>query len=272
MKIKIMQYNIRTGFRKLEEPYPLEGKREELAKKIVKKENPDVLVLNEAYFESKNESGILTDYQKLFGFKYYAHGNYVGGLSPFWGCAVLSKYPIVNIKNKNKGLAGYFRCKLLVNGKKINLDVTHISPIPCLDNSGQRKEVRRFLRWRKKNYILTGDFNSLSPSDDYNEKKLIHSWSKFEKTAETLIPEMLKRDAVRAVLKKGLVDTFKEKNKTWDFSIPTNFLSKDKTSGIRIDYIFCSKDFNVLKSGIIKNKSSEQASDHYPTYAVLELK
>ena len=46
----------------------------------------------------------------------------------------------------------------------------------------------------------------------------------------------------------------------------------DKGSGIRIDYIFCSTDFKVLDSVIVKNKLTELASDHYPIYSVLEIK
>ena len=100
---------------------------------------------------------------------------------------------------------------------------------------------------------------------------MIGAWSKFEKNAEKTIKEMLKRDAVKFVLSKGLIDTHKTKNKVFDFSIPTDFLSKDKSSGIRIDYIFCSEEFKVLNSGIIKNRFTEEASDHYPIFAELEI-
>ncbi len=272
MKIKIMQYNIRTGFRTFNEPYDYEGDRIELAKKIIRKEKPDILILNEAYFESKNKIEILMDYQKIFGFPFYAHGNYENGLSLFWGDALLSKYPITEVTNKSKGMAGLFRTKINVNDKALNLDITHVSPIPAITSKKQAAFIKNILKDKKENYVLSGDFNSLSPKDNYKEENLINAWSKFEKNAKKLIKEMLKRDAIKYVLSKGLVDTYKKKNKKFDFTIPTDFLSKDKGSGIRIDYIFCSKDFKVLESGIIKNKLTEKASDHYPIYAILELK
>lgn len=271
MKIKIMQYNIRTGFRKTEKPYEYEGERLKLAKKIVKKENPDILILNEAYFESKNEAGILMNYQKIFNFPFYTHGNYKRGLSPFWGHSVLSKFPIEYSLNKSEGLAGLFSVKIKVQNKIINLDMVHISPIPYLSNKKQENFIKHVLKNKKDNYILTGDFNSLSSDDEYDKKEMVEAWSKFEKNAKKVIKEMLKRDAVRFVLSSGLVDTYKSKNNLFDFSIPTDFLSKDKSSGIRIDYIFCSKEFNVLDSGIIKNNLTEEASDHYPIFAVLEI-
>jgi endonuclease/exonuclease/phosphatase family metal-dependent hydrolase len=272
MKIKVMQYNVLTGFRKLEEPYNLEGNRLELAKKIISKENPDILLLNEAYFETKNDSGILMDYQKLFGFKYYVHGNYIGGLSPFWGCVVLSKYPILESENKNKNKRGHFSCKIKLNEKELNLDLIHLAPAPFSSSEEQKIDIQEILKKKKKNYILSGDFNSLSPLDEYEKERMISSWKKFTEDAEAILNEMLKKKAVEEVLAHGLIDTYREKNNNFDFTIPTDFLSKDKNSGTRIDYIFCSKDFKVLKSGIIKNKFSEQASDHYLTYAVLELK
>jgi len=271
MKLKIMQYNIRTGFRNTEKPYDFEGERIKFAQKIIKKENPDILILNEAYFESKNKSNIIMDYSKIFGFPFYAHGNYTKGLSPFWGHALLSKYPITKALNKSKGLAGLFRTKIKIGQKIVNIDIIHISPIPFLSSKKQEAFVKKILIGKKENYILSGDFNSLSPKDDYHEKKMIEAWSKFEKNAKNVIKEMLKRDAVRFVLSKNLLDTFKEKNKKFDFTIPTDFLSKDKTSGIRIDFIFCSKEFKIANSGIIKNKLAEKASDHYPIYAVLEI-
>lgn len=271
MQIKIIQYNIRTGFRKIEKPYDYEENRLELAKKIIKNENPDILILNEAYFESKNKSKILMDYQKIFGFPFYAHGNYENGLSPFWGHALLSKYPIIEALNKSKGLAGLYRTKLKIKQKIVNLDIIHVSPIPCLSSKKQERFIKKILKNKKKNYILSGDFNSLSPEDKYDKEKMINSWGKFEKNAKKVVSEMLEKDTVKHVLFKGLIDSYKIKNKKFDFTIPTDFLSKDKSSGIRIDYIFCSKDFKVVNSGIIKNKLTEKASDHYPTYAILNI-
>lgn len=266
-----MQYNIRTGFRKTQRPYELDGDRIVHAIKAVKRENPDILILNEAYFERKNSSGILMDYKKIFDFPFYAHGNYKNGLSPFWGHALLSKYPIKILLNKGTGFAGLFRNEVKIGEKIINLDVVHIAPVPFLDGNGQESFVKRVLSNKKENYILVGDFNSLSPKDKYNKKKLVASWSKFEINAELILSEMLKKDAIKSILSSGLVDSFKLKNKKFDFTIPTDFLSKDKSSGIRIDYIFCSKDIRVINSGIIKNALTEKASDHYPTYAIVDF-
>ena len=266
-----MQYNIKVGFHTGKEPFKLEKDRLKLAQKIVKKENPDILMINEAYFESKNKSKILMDYQEIFGFSYYVHSNHKKSLSPFWGDAILSKYPIVNKENLSYGHKALLKVKIKVKGKIIDLDLIHISPIPEINSHEQKNLVKQILKGKIENYILAGDFNSLSIEDDYNKDKLIKSWRKFTKNTENLVNEMLKRDSIKFILSKDLIDTFKVKNKKFDYTIPTDLLSKDKSSAIRIDYIFCSKDFKILKSGIIKSKLTENASDHYPIYAILEI-
>lgn len=161
--------------------------------------------------------------------------------------------------------------KIKVQTKLLNLDVVHVSPVPYLSSKKQESFLKTVLKNKKENYILSGDFNSLSPSDKYNKKEMVKSWSKFEKNAGEIVEEMLKRDAIKFVLFKGLFDTYKIRNKSFGFSVPTDFLSKDKSSGIRIDYVFCSREFKVLNSGIIKNKLTQEASDHYPIFAELEI-
>ena len=272
MKIKVMQYNIRTGFRNEKPPFCFEANRLLLAQKIVKKLNPDILLLNEAYFESDNSAGILMNYGALFHFPHYAHGNYKKGMSPFWGSALLSKYPIVKIENKNAGLKGWLSCQIKVGKKVLNVLLTHISPIPFLSSKQQVASIKQLLKRKKKNIIFSGDFNALSPLDHYQKEKLLASWKKFDTNASNTVYELLKREAISEVLRTGLIDTYKEKNTKFDFTIPTDFLSKDKGSGIRIDYIFCSTDFKVLDSVIVKNKLTELASDHYPIYSLLEIK
>jgi len=81
----------------------------------------------------------------------------------------------------------------------------------------------------------------------------------------------MKRTAVKTIREHGLIDTFKAVNKGFDFTIPTDYISNDKSTGIRMDYIFCSEDFRVLEAYVVRNKFTEKASDHYPVVAVLKI-
>ena len=89
------------------------------------------------------------DYQGIFNFPFYTHGNYKKGLSPFWGHAILSKFPLKESINKSEGLAGLFSAKVKVQNKIINLDVVHISPIPCLSSKKQESFIKEVLDDKK---------------------------------------------------------------------------------------------------------------------------
>ena len=271
MNLKIIQYNIRTGFRHLESPFKYEKNRKKIAIKIIKRENPDILILNEAYFESKNSSGIIMDYQKIFKFNYYKHIHNKKGLIQFRGDAVLSKFPIISAKNKSKGMNDLLRLKIKINSSVINLDVLHLPPTPFSKDIERKNFLKSFVKNQAKNHIITGDFNSLSKYDNYNKNNLIKSWLKIEKDAKNVISDMLKGQTTKYLISKEYVDSYKAKNKKFDFTIPTDFLSKDKSTGIRIDYIFCSKDLKIINSGIIKDRLAELASDHYPIYTIFEI-
>ncbi len=81
MAIKIMHYNALHGFHsgglgeKVILPFKFQPKRLESAKRVVKSENPDILVLNEAcfaksFFEKSTGRTLFLDYQKEFRFPY----------------------------------------------------------------------------------------------------------------------------------------------------------------------------------------------------------
>ncbi len=272
MKLKIMCYNIKRGFRELEPPHKSEEKRKKLAQKVVEKENPDVLVLNEAYFIGKN-SKIKEDYQKIFPFKYYKAGEHKKGLLPFWGDAVLSKYPITDFQNLSYGHLALLRMKIKIEDDILNLDAIHISPIPVITKSYQKELISYVLKGKSmKNYILAGDFNAVSPKDKYNKEELRKAWKNIIENGEKVIDEMIEGKTISVVLNKGLIDMYRENNKRPSYTIPTDLLSKNKSSGVRVDHIFCTNDFKVIDSYILKNKLTEKASDHYPVVAVLELK
>ena len=124
----------------------------------------------------------------------------------------------------------------------------------------------------KENYILSGDLNALSIEDSYNKEKLINGYESFMKSkGKPKAENMLKMLATKKILDKGLVDTYKLKNKKSDFTIPTDLMSKNKDASARIDYLFLTPNLKVIKSGIIKKSVTEKISDHYPIYVILEI-
>jgi endonuclease/exonuclease/phosphatase family metal-dependent hydrolase len=267
MKIKLVCYNILNGLSKDDKPYAFQKSREEAIVKILQKEKPDVLVLCEAWFWPFAKQDKLNNYKKLFGDLYNI---YAPAQNSFrWAPIILSKFPI-SFEDKTAPYKTFMSSVINLGKKKIHLDVCH----PSHDSSEKQKTeyLSKLIKNNEKYTIIAGDFNSLSPQDKYDWQILKKGFAKFMKDkAESKIDDLSKYETINLILNKGFLDTYKVKNEKFDYTIPTDLCSKDKSTGIRIDYIFCSKDFKILKSGIIKNKLTEKVSDHYPVYAILEI-
>lgn len=271
MKVKIVLYNILNGFCNDNPPFKLNTNRLKNFLRIIKKQNPDVLILTEAYFwpfakkvNFTNLSGIFEDLYNQYislAYKYFR-----------WAPIIFSKYSIINFDTSmSKNRFNYLRTNIKVANKKLMIDVFH--PHPDTTEKQKTNFLKSILKNSGNRYIIAGDFNALSPDDNYDNKNLIKGYKSFMKRkGKPKVNDMLKCLTLKTLLKENLIDTFKTKNpfKT-DFTMPTNLRSKNKDSAIRIDYILCSKNFKVIDSGIIKDKLTEKISDHYPIYGVIEI-
>lgn len=268
MKIKIIWYNIRNGFSKEQTPFIQRQSCKKAVSKLLNKENPDILVLGEAFFWSFAKTEKIKDYNKFFDklYRIYAPAEKSFKHSPI----LISKFKINYYKDKSKYHKQFLQTKMQTGEKEISIDTIH--PSPQLSKKENMKFLKRVTKGKNGNYILVGDFNVASPEDKYDKKKLIKNFEEFlGKKAKSTVDKILDKKTVNTILKNDLIDTYKFLNKDFDFTIPTDDLSKDKSTGIRMDYIFCSNDFKILESGIIKNEFSEKGSDHYPIYAILEI-
>lgn len=276
MRFKVMYYNVWHGFhsewRQQEPhiPFVFYPKRLAAAKQAVSDESPDILVLGEAcfgnpFFEKSSGKTIYLNYQKEFGFP---HHEYVPKGDYEWGTALLSTFGIASAENLTTPNRTFVRAKIV--SPSISLDVAH--PHPDLSENEKAELLTNMVLREKECYLLVGDFNALSNEDAYNREQLIGAFTRIiGRAAYQKVPDMLRCAAIKAVRSAGLTDTFRAIHKEFNYTIPTDLLSKDKSSGIRIDYIFCSPDFKIRNAYIVKNRFTEQASDHYPVVAVLEL-
>lgn len=268
MKIKVISYNIKNGFFDRDEnnELMLNKKREKSAQKIIKKENPEILIIAEADFAERKSSP--QDYKKIFK---YPYGVFVDKplMDRYFGIGILSKYPIIQSYKYAPKKSRWIEASIKTKDKTIYVNATHPSPLNTLTE--KINLFKKVLKNKKHPYILAGDFNSISPEDKYDKNKLLEAFiKKFNnrKKAEAVVDKIFKRKAIKLILEEGLVDTYKKKNKRWDYTYHTKLSGH---SYMRIDYIFCSDDIKIVDSGIIKNILTEKASDHYPIYAILEI-
>jgi endonuclease/exonuclease/phosphatase family metal-dependent hydrolase len=275
-----MWYNVLRGFHRKEKDksYTFEKERLVAAKKIISIIKPDILFIGEGHFNPNCKiSGPklqTIDYKKELNFPYAYYS--IPDEDSRKGEVALSKFPIQakDFSEKTKEDNNYIKTWFNINNKIINIDLIH--PYPTVPEEKKENWIKNILDKRQEPYILLGDFNALSSQDKYSFRKLVKEFIALglnKQEAEKEIKDRLQCLMLKNVISTKLIDTYKIKNKKYSGTIPTKKYSVTGEAGTsRIDYIFCSKDFKVLNSGIIKNKLTDIASDHYPIWAELELK
>ncbi len=267
--MKILSYNILNGFCGDRHPFIIDKERMESAIKIIEREKPDVIVLLEAYFWPFAKQVDLKDMKKVFSEIYdeYANLNYFDFR---WAPIILSKYPITSFDiSKLKYKINHIRAEIKKGKKIITVDGFH--PYPSVSEEKKSRFLKDTIK--NENYIIAGDFNSISPEDKYNKGKLFRGFRSFMiRKGKQKVRELLKCTAIKTLLEKNLIDSYKTKNpKKTESTMPSDLRSKNKDSSIRIDYIFNSKDIEVIDAKIIKDPLTEKASDHYPVFAELKV-
>jgi endonuclease/exonuclease/phosphatase family metal-dependent hydrolase len=150
--------------------------------------------------------------------------------------------------------------------------VWNIHPAHDVSDDARRAQLMQDLFRAGKPDIILGDFNAGSSEDTYDKKHLLTGFSRFMKQgAKAKVNDLLKGALVNTLLKEGYRDAFLAAGKPWQYTMPSDLRSKHKDSGVRIDFIFVKKGIKVIDAGILKNKDTEIASDHYPVYAVIEV-
>lgn len=272
--MKICSYNLKDGFcdkvcDKVSDEnhkYELNLERQKAGQNIVKEIDSDILIICEADYSS--EYGGFQDYKKVFN---YPYGVFAAKRYPHrdFGIGILSKYPIINAQKHTPENSRWIRADIEVEGKLIQMVAVHPNP----HNTSIEKQdlFKEILNTQKDLFILGGDLNALSPEDAIDENELLKSFAKkfnnLDK-ARKVVEEMTKKETVKFLLANGLQDTYTKLNKDRDYSYHTQLSGN---SYARYDYIFCSNNFKIIDSGIVKNELTEKASDHYPVYTILEI-
>jgi endonuclease/exonuclease/phosphatase family metal-dependent hydrolase len=262
MKLRVMTYNILHGFHSNE--HVLDKARLGHAKKAVKTENPDILVLCEACYGGYNHTGIYMDYPRIFGYDYGFFG-FWGDHE--WGSYILSRHPlqarVIKLIDRTA-----ITSEITVRRKKLHIDVYH--PSPNITEKDRADSIRPLIKAMRTPYILTGDFNAVSDHDRYDKDAIIEAFRHLSNhDPERKAEELLNPRMIPMLRRYGLKDAMPKMNRT--YTIPTDYASINKTSGIRIDHFFVSKDIKVHSGYVPKNKHTNWASDHYPIVFDIEF-
>jgi endonuclease/exonuclease/phosphatase family metal-dependent hydrolase len=273
MRLKVMTYNLLYGFHeRTGEGWVRREPRARAAAEVVRAEAPDVLALTEAAYCAPGGRLVRDDFAALFGLPHVA----CAGLDGDWACALVSRFPIrsavaVALGGSPSGVReSGLRVVLDCDGRDVHVDVVH--PSPHISEAERVAAFEPLLASVQAPHILTGDFNALSDEDPYTAAALVAQMRAFSvKDPEGVAAEMLDRQLIARVRAAGFVDTLQPGQRV--HTIPTRLSRPHATQGaqLRIDYVFVSRDVRVLEACVVQRPPTDEASDHYPVTATLEL-
>lgn len=254
--MKLMTYNILSG-----------GKdRLPLIIKAINEVKPDYLTINEANTFASNDNQVLKEVAKTINLPYYEialSGEYNYHVTSF------SKYPFKKVIKLQPLMRACVVGLIETELGEISIASLHLTPY---SEDLRHPEIDLILGYQKQyeNRILMGDMNSLSPDDAYDQNMVKHfnemQMKKFTKEGK------LRFDAISKILSSGYTDTAVKLGKNKDYTAPTTINEYEAHSDMRLDYIFMSESLVLYLTSysVIKNETTNKASDHYPV--VVELK
>ena len=259
-----MEYNIWQGFHSKD--HKLQPERLAAAQRIIAKENPDILVLIEACYGCKNQTGSQMDYATLFKYPYGFQVGYItfSGALKIGGNCVLSKHEFsanpVSLSNKTA-----IRATIPLAERVLHLDVVH--PSARIPDQEKLEAIKPLLSVINPPYLITGDFNALSPEDTYDKDALERELKDYSVHID--VEEWMKGRLIQGILDLGLKDAFSLSKR--QSTVPTKAEHNKNKTGSRIDYFFITPDVRVITAEVIKTPDTEIASDHYPIVGVFQI-
>ena len=239
--------------------------RIENIKKYIKKNSPDLLLLQEIKTEEQNFP--FNDFKEL-GYESYVHGQ-----KSYNGVSLISKKKLKTVKTDLPGdkikQSRFISTEIKIKNKNIDLINIYVPNGNPVDTEKYFYKINwlnlliKFLKSRIKNgnlIIVAGDFNILPEDIDvYDSKKYI----------DDALFRIEIRKKYREIINLGFIDVFRHFNKKegnytfWDYMNG----SWHKNNGLRIDHMLISNSLIELieKVEIQKNiRSQIKPSDHVP--------
>lgn len=246
-KMRIISYNIEEGMK----ADTSKGKKDFVA--WIKSYDPDIMALEEC---NKFTQASLEELAHSYGHPYAIIVKEKG-----YPTGITSKYPIVNVQKITDNMThGFIMCKI----KNLNVVVLHLNPHQY---KKRREEIAEILSYvgaspEKKNWLMMGDFNSLSPldKDKYADGKLL-AYLMEQKKKFSFHNNLVNDNELDFNVQQQILDFgFKDAGKAMEA------ISKPPPSRSRIDYIYVSKDLlpKVTATHFILDDFTAHHSDHKP--------
>ncbi len=252
-EIKILQYNILEGFKG---DSLLQNQYIDWVEKI----NPDIIAYQEMNGFTQRK---LENFASRYGHDYAILLKTEG-----YPVALSSKFPILSVQKVIDNMQhGY----IYAQTANLHIFVIHFSPHQWTIREAEIRQIlaQAALLPQNERILITGDFNSYSPSDSavYDNDRL-RSYALYEeknKHIQNLKNGKFNYSVIESVEKTGYKDLLRQ--------FHTVFIQSSVGSRQRIDFMFGNKALTkaAISNEIIIDTSTKQLSDHYPTLGVFKF-
>lgn len=272
--LKVISYNIWNGYE-----WGKDSVRQVNMVNWIKDKNPDILALQE--LNNFTQEKLMMEAGK------WRHPYALILKESGYPVGITSKYPI---ELKERIIENMHHGALHCKTAGIDVFVIHFSPFQHIKRNQEAKIILEKLSKiasSQDNYMVLGDFNAVSPFDDYMYKgnsELINSLKVSEEKhahVRNLFQGYHEYGVISSFLSFPLVDITQKHTHQWDqrISYPTQVFEKEKGEGrsihsMRIDYIMVSPTLSTkcTNAGVFNQESTFYLSDHYPVYGEFKLK
>jgi len=105
-----------------------------------------------------------------------------------------------------------------------------------------------------------------------DREQLIVAFRSFSTHPETAVDQFIDSGAevFDALFSLGLKDAVPVSGRR--YSIPTDLINLDKSSGMRIDHILSNDAIDVVSGQVIHNDNTNKASDHHPVMVEFRIR
>ncbi len=265
--LKIISYNVLVGMKT-----DTSAEKSKFSKWF-KQQKPDVVALQELTgFTQKKLESLARSYNHPYSILLIEGEKYPVGIT--------SKYPITNVKKVTDNMdRGFIQADI----KGQTFVVLHLSPFDYRTRGVEIDLVLANVKSQPhiKNWLLMGDFNSVSPVDSlaYQDGRFIEGLKKYEKRyppIKKLVNGKIDYTVIQKVIDQEFTDALKLFHTNFVKSIhPKKFQTKGSADNAsRIDFVFASKQLKkkIKKAEILVDDFTDNYSDHYPMMIELEIK
>ncbi|RPE08808.1 exonuclease III [Chitinophaga lutea] len=231
----------------------------------VKARNPDVVALQECNgFTQKTLEELALSYGHPYAVIVKENG-YPTGLT--------SRYPIADIRKVNESMTHGF---IMARIEQYNIVVLHLNPHKHLKRRAEIAQVLKNVELQKdrKNWIMMGDFNSVSPLDKERiEKSGYIARQQAAAAKRPMLDNLVNGNAVDYQVQQHILDAgFTDAGHTYDAREKARTGKSIINTDTRIDYIYLSSDLakKLAACSFIYDDFTATHSDHRPI--LLDLK